>query len=54
MKLLHANMQVYEKKKNLFQTSSFMYFALIFSEYITITSSEEAVKVCEYNFFQEI
>ena len=53
MKLLYANMQVY-RKKNFFQTSSFMYFAFIFSEYITITSSEEAVKVCEHNFFQEI
>ena len=25
---------------------------IIFSEYITNTSSEEALKVCEYNFFQ--
>ena len=31
-----------------------MYFDFIFSECITITSSEEALKVCEYNFFQEI
>ena len=29
-----------------------MYFAFIFSEYITITFSEEALKVCGYNFFQ--
>ena len=29
-----------------------MYFAFIFSEYITITSSEEALKVCEHNSFQ--
>ena len=29
-----------------------MYFALIFSEHIMITSSEEALKVCEH--FQEI
>ena len=38
--------------KILFQASSFMYFAFIFSECITITSSEEGLKVCEYNFFQ--
>ena len=31
-----------------------MDFALSFSEYITITSSEEALKMCEHNFFQEI
>ena len=46
-------MQVYEK--NSF-TSSFMYFAFILSERITITSSEEAeeaLKVCEHNFFQK-
>ena len=34
--------------------TSFLYFALIFSEYITITSSEEALKMCEHNFFREI
>ena len=28
-----------------------MHFALIFSEYITIASSEEALIVWEYNFF---
>ena len=28
-----------------------MYFACIFSECITITSSKEGLKVCEYNFF---
>ena len=38
-------------------TSSFMYFAFhppssIFSEYITITYSEEALKACQHNFFQ--
>ena len=27
---------------------------LSFSEYITITSSEEALKMCQHNFFQEI
>ena len=31
-----------------------MNFAFIFLEYITITFSEEALKVCEHNFFQEI
>ena len=51
MKLLEANLQVYEKK--LIHTSSFMYFAFIFSERITITSSEEALKVCEHNFFRK-
>ena len=29
-----------------------MYFTFIFSECITITSSEEGLKVCECNFFQ--
>ena len=40
--------------KKLFRTSSFMYFAFILSEGITITSSEGALKVCKHNFFQEI
>ena len=52
MKLRDANQQVHEKK--LFHISFFMYFAFIFWERITITSSEEALKVCEQNFFQEI
>ena len=30
-----------------------MYFAFIFSELIMITSSEEALKVCEHNFFED-
>ena len=29
-----------------------MYFAFIFSQYITITSSEERLKACEHNFFE--
>ena len=29
-----------------------MYFAFIFSEYIAIISSEEALKVFQHNFFQ--
>ena len=41
-------------QKTLFHTSCFMYFAFIFSECITITSSKEAFKVREHNFFQEI
>ena len=41
-------------RKKLFHTFSSMYFAFIFSERITITPSEEAMKVCEHNFFQEI
>ena len=43
MKPRDANLQVNEKK--LIHTSSFMYFAFIFSEYITITSSKEALKM---------
>ena len=31
-----------------------MYFAFIFSDRIMITSSEEPLKVWEYNFLQEI
>ena len=31
-----------------------MYFAFIFSERVTITSSKEVLKVCEHNFFHEI
>ena len=31
-----------------------MYFALISSAHNTITSSEEALKVCEHSFFLEI
>ena len=51
MKLRDANLQVNEKN---FHTLSLMYFAFIFQEYITITSSEESLKVYEHNFFQEI
>ena len=39
-------------RRKLFHTSSFMYFTFIFSGCITITSSEEGLKVCEYNLFQ--
>ena len=39
-------------RRKLFHASSFMYFTFIFSGCITITSSEEGLKVCEYNFFQ--
>ena len=49
MKLRDASLQVYEKT---LLKSSFRYFAIIFSECITITSSEEGLKVCECNFFQ--
>ena len=51
MKLQDANLQVYEKK---FHISSFMHFAFILSELITITSSEETLKLCEQNLFQKI
>ena len=51
MKLRDANLQVNEKN---FHTSSSMYFVFIFSVYNRITSSEETLKMCEQNFFQEI
>ena len=38
-------------KKKLIHTSYVMYFVFIFSEYIMITSSEEALQVCKHNFF---
>ena len=41
-------------KTKLFHTSSFIYFAFIFSESTKITPFEEALKVWEHNFFQEI
>ena len=44
MKSRDANLQIYEKKN--FHISSFMYFVFIFSEYIKMASSEEALKVC--------
>ena len=47
-----ARCQPASLQNKLFHTSSFMYFAFIFSECITITSSEEGSKVCEYNFIQ--
>ena len=39
-------------RRKLFHASSFIYFTFIFSGCITITSSEECLKVCGYNFFQ--
>ena len=48
MKLWDASLEVYEKKP--FHTFSFMYFAFIFSECITITSSEEILKVSTISF----
>ena len=47
-----ARCQPASLQKKLFHTSSFMYFAFIFSKCITITSSGEGLNVCEYNFFQ--
>ena len=38
-------------QRKLFRTSSFMYFAFTLSECITITSSEEALKMSKHNFF---
>ena len=40
--------------KKLFYTYSLMYFALIFSERITSTSSEEALKLYEHSFCLEV
>ena len=40
-------------QKKIFHISSFMYFAFIFYERIT-DSSEEALKVCEQDFFQKM
>ena len=37
--------------KKFFLTFFFMHFSLIFSEYVTIASSEDALIVWEYNFF---
>ena len=48
-----ARCQPASLRRKLFHTSSFMYFAFIFSECITITSSKEALKVCEHSFFQQ-
>ena len=48
-----ARWQPASSRKKLFHISSFMYFAFIFLELITITSFEEALKVCEQNFFRE-
>ena len=39
-------------QRKLFHTSSFMYITFIFSGCIMIASSEEGLKMCEYNFFQ--
>ena len=47
-----ARCQPASLRRKLFHTSSFMYFTFIFSGCVTITSSEEGLKVCEYNFFQ--
>ena len=47
-----ARCQPLSLRKKLFYTSSFTYFAFIFSECIPITSSEEGLKVCDYNIYQ--
>ena len=49
MKLRDVNLQV--RKKKFIHISYVMYFVFIFSEYIMITFSEEALKVCKHNFF---
>ena len=48
MKLWDANLQVYEKK---FHISSFMYFAFILYERITIMSSERGFETVRAKFF---
>ena len=47
-----ARYQPASLRKNLFHSSSFMYYAFIFLECITITSSKEDLEVCEHNFFR--
>ena len=37
-----------------FRTYFFMYVAFIFSERITFTSFEEALKLCHHSIFQEV
>ena len=49
-----ARCQPTSSQKILFHTFPFMYFAFIFEEHIMINSSNEALKVCEKNSFQEI
>ena len=49
-----ARCQPVTLRTKLFPTSSFTYFAYIFSKCIKITFFEEASKVWEHNFFQEI
>ena len=46
MKLRDASLKIF------FHNSSLIYFTFIFSGCITITSSEDVLKVCLYNFFQ--
>ena len=46
----HSKVFIYLKSLKI----SFMYFAFIFSECITITTSVQALKVYEYNFFQQL
>ena len=53
MKLRDANLQVHEKNFLLHILLHIIYFAFIFEEHITITSSKEALKVYEQNFFRE-
>ena len=53
MKLRDVKLQVNEQS-SFTHPPSFMYFGLSFSEYIRITSSEEALKMCQHNFFQKI
>ena len=50
MKLRDANLQVYEKK---FHISSFMYFAFILYERITVTSSKRGVETVRTKFLSE-
>ena len=52
MKLRYAKLQTASLRKQLFHTSSFIYFSSIFSECITITSSEEALKMCEHTYLR--
>ena len=47
-------MPTYKLTKKTFSYTFFLAFSLHFLRIHTITFSEEALKVCEHNFFQEI
>ena len=50
MKLRHANLQFYGKNSLIHPIHVFFF---IFSDFVTITFSEEALEICEHTFFQK-